>query len=399
MKRSLLAFIITICIILSITACSGGNGTQEGAGSNEDVIRIAHIGPLTGDGAPWGTAEINAINMFAEEINAKGGVIGKKLKIYSYDNRYDNVETTNAARKAINNDKVCAIIGTNGSSNSIALASVCEELKVPHIATTATNPQVTLKEDGSVRPYSFKVIISDPQQGSAIANFAINNLKAKTAAVLYEIGSDYSTGIKNAFVNSFTADGGDVVTIEAFKTGDVDFRAQLSKIKEKNPDIIFFPITYKEIALATSQARNLGIESTFLGGDSWLNTDLFTLAPEAVNGSYFVNSLNPNDPKLDDFKAKYKQKYNQEAGGEGGNCYFAWDAMLVLTTAIEKAQSTDPSEIRDALENVKDVDGLTGKTTINPVTHNPTKPVSIFKIELNPNNFKLITTVNPGDVK
>jgi len=394
MNKKILAFIIALCMAFSMVACSGGGNTQGNAKSGEDVIKIAHIGPLTGDGAPWGTAEINAINMFAEEINAKGGVLGKKIKIYSYDNRYDNVETTNAARKAINNDGVCAIIGTNGSSNSIALAGVCEELKVPHIATTATNPQVTIKEDGSVRPYSFKVIISDPQQGSAIANFAINDLKAKTAAVLYEIGSDYSTGIKNAFVKSFTAGGGDVVTVEAYKTGDVDFRAQFSKIKGKKPDVIFLPIIYKDIALATKQARSLGIQTTFLGGDSWLNTDLFTLAPDAVNGSYYVNSLNPNDPKLDDFKAKYKQKYNQEAGGEGGNCYFAYDAMLVLTAAIEKAQSVDPSKIRDALETIEGIDGLTGETSINKATHNPIKPVSIFKVEVNPNNFKLVTTVN-----
>lgn len=395
--RKKILFIMVICMAFTLLACSNGNKTN-GADKTpaEDVIRIAHIAPLTGDGSPWGLSEINALNMVVEEINKNGGIMGgKKIKIYSYDNRLDNVETTNAARKAINDDKVCAIIGTNASSNGIALAGVCEELKVPHIATTATNPSVTMKDDGTVRPYSFRVTITDNQQGSVIANYAASDLKAKTAVVLYEIGSDYSLGLKNAFVETFTKSGGEVVAVEAYKTGDVDFRAQFSKIKEKNPDVIFLPALYKEIALATNQARDLGIKSTFVGGDSWLNTDLFTLAPDAVNGSYYVNPLNAEDPALDDFKAKFKEKYNAEAGAEGGNCFFANDALLVLIDAIEKAGSVDPTKIRDSLETVKEINGLTGVISMNKDTHNPIKPVSVFEVKTNPNSFKFVKKVNP----
>lgn len=391
MSKKILAVIMVICMLFSMVACS----SESSAGKEEDVIKIAHIGPLTGDGEPWGTAEIKAINMFVEELNESGGVLGKKVQIYSYDNRFDNIETTNAARKAINNDGVSAIIGTNGSSNSIALSGVCEELKVPHIATTATNPSVTVKEDGSVRPYSFRVTITDPQQGSVIANFAINDLKVKTAAVLYEIGSDYSMGLKDAFVESFTANGGEVYMVEAYKTGDVDFRAQFSKIKEKEPDVIFLPALYKDIALATRQARDLGVESTFLGGDSWLNTDLFTLAPDAVNGSYYVNPLNASDPRLDEFKAKYEEKYNSVAGAEGGNSFFAHDAMLVLIAAIEKAQSVDPEILRDTLETIEGVEGLTGNVSIDKFTHNPVKPVSVFQVMTDPDRFEYVKTINP----
>ena len=202
-------------------------------------------------------------------------------------------------------------------------------------------------------------------------------------------------GLKDAFVEAFTANGGEVYMVEAYKTGDVDFRAQFSKIKGKEPDVIFLPALYKDIALATSQARALGVESTFLGGDSWLNTDLFTLAPDAVNGSYYVNPLNASDPKLDEFKAKYLEKYNSVAGAEGGNCFFPHDAMLVLMAAIEKAQSVDPEILRDTLESIEDIEGLTGKISIDKVTHNAVKPVSVFKVETNPDRFEFVKIINP----
>ncbi len=397
MKKRILVSILVFSMIFSIVACSKGNETEvTGETSEEEVVKIAHIGPLTGDGSPWGIAEINSINMLVEKVNADGGILGgKKIKIYSYDNRLDNVETTNAARKAINDDGVCAIIGTNASSNSIALAGICEELKVPHIATTATNPNVTVKEDGSVRPYSFRITITDDQQGAIIANFASEDLEAKTAAVLYEVGSDYSIGLKDAFVETFSANGGEVLAVEAYKTGDVDFRAQFSKIKGKNPDVIFLPALYKEIALATNQARDLGVDAIFLGGDSWLNTDLFTLAPDAVEGSYYVNPVNLDDPILDDFKVEYKERYNEEAGAEGGNGFFANDALLVLIDAIERAGSLDPVEIRDALETTEGINGLTGVTSMDKDTHNPVKAASVFKVSTNPDRFEFIKKVNP----
>lgn len=393
MKNNILIFILTLTIITSLVACSNDKKTSV---TSEDIVKIAHIGPLTGDGQPWGTAEINSIKMVADEINEKGGIWGgKKIKIYSYDNRMDNVETTNAARKAINDDGVCAIIGTNGSSNAIALANICEQLEVPHVSTTATNPAVTVKDDGTVRPFSFRVTITDDQQGVIISKFATEDLEAKTAAILYEIGSDYSQGLKESFTEDFLSRGGEILATEAYKTGDVDFRAQFSKIKEKDVDVIFLPALYKEIALATSQARALGIESIFLGSDSWLNTDLFTLAPEAVEGAYYVNPVNLDDPILTDFKSKYLERYNEEAGTEGGNGFFANDALFVVIDAIERADSLDPKKIRDALETVKDVEGLTGLTSMNKLTHNPDKAISIFKIQINPNKFEFIKKINP----
>lgn len=396
MRRKALIILLAFCMMFSLAACGGRDEETGGDTLGDNPIKIAHIGPLTGDGEPWGMAEINALKMMVKEINASGGILdGRKIELYSYDNRSDNVETTNAARKAINDDGVSAIIGTNASSNSIALAGICEDLKVPHIATAATNPRVTVKDDGSVRPYSFRVTITDTQQGEVAANFALNDLNAKTAAILYEIGSDYSLGLKEAFEETFSSSGGEIVAVEAYKTGDVDFRSQFSKIKEKNPDVIFLPALYKEIALATNQARTLGVESTFIGGDSWLNTDLFTLAPDAIEGSYYVNPINVDDPLLTDFKAKYEAEYNQPAGAEGGNCFLAHDALMMLIDAIERAGSDDPEAIRDALEEIENLEGITGVITVDKETHNPTKPVSVFRISINPNKFEFIKKVAP----
>ena len=393
MRKRIFVFVLAICMIFNLSSCSKTNNTVDN--KDDDVIRIGYIGPLTGEGVPWGSAEINGLNMIVEELNAQGGIMGKKIQVYSYDNRMDNVETTNAARKAIVNDKVVAIIGCNASSNSIALANVCEEYKVPHIATTSTNPMVTVKEDGTVRPYSFRVTITDPQLGTVMGKFASSTLKAKTAAVLYEIGSDYSMGLKDNFIETFKENGGEVQTVEAYKTGDVDFRAQLTKIKEGNPDVIFLPALYKEIALATNQARDLGIQSTFLGGDTWVNTDLFTLAPEAVEGSYYVTYFNNTDPEFDDYKEKYEEKYGYVPGGEGANSFFITDIMLLLADVIEKEQSIDPEKIRDGLENAEGVKGLTSELTINKEDHNPINPAVIFKVLIDPDRFEYIDSINP----
>lgn len=379
MKKILAAATILVMLVTMLTGC--GNGGTENEGSNEeDVIRIGWIGPLTGDGAPWGKAELNAIKMLVDETNEKGGVKGKKLELYNYDNRMDSVETTNAGRRIIDQDKVVAILGTNSSSASIALAGVCDSSKVPQIATTATNPAVTVK-DNKARPYTFSVQFTDPQQGIIMVNFATQELGAKTAAILYEIGNDFSLGVSQFFEQYFKENGGTITTIEAYKSGDVDFRAQLSKIKGTNPDVIFIPALYKEVGLAANQARSLGISCQLLGTDSWLTYDLFTVASDAVEGSYLVGPIDLKDPTLDDFKARYNAKYGFEPGAEGGNAFLAHDAFMVLLDALNRADSFTGESIRDAIEATKDVDCLTGKISINKDTHQPIKDGFVFKIE------------------
>ena len=177
------------------------------------------------------------------------------------------METTNAARKAIQNDGVVAFIGPDTSSGAIALDEVCDEYGIPHITTTGTNYKVTQREeDGSVRKYAFRSCLSDPQLGDIMGGYAIDKLGYKKVAILYEITSEYSLGITQNFTDAFETKGGEIVASEAYKTGDVDFRAQLSKIKEIGDfDALMIPANYKEVGLIAQQARSLGIEAPFLG--------------------------------------------------------------------------------------------------------------------------------------
>ncbi len=371
--NALIAVVMIVTMFLS--ACSNGGGNN----AEGDTIKVGYIGPLTGEGAPWGDAEVNGLKIAVDEINEKGGILGKQVELFTYDNRGDNVETTNAARRLIEQDKVSCIIGTNASGSSISLSMVCAQYKIPHIATTATNPKVTVDEDGNVMPYTFRATLIDPQQGSIAADFAIEKLNAKKAAVMYDISSDYANGLTEFFISKYEENGGTIVSNEAYKAGDVDFRAQLTRIKGSDPDIIFLPATYKEIALIANQSRDLEIDATFVGGDGWISKELFKLATDSVNGSYFVYSFNINSETLEPFKEEYYKRFNKIAGEVSGGCFFTYDCMYVLEQAITNAGSNDSEAIRDALEKV-DYKGLTGTIKIDPETHNPSKEGAVFKI-------------------
>lgn len=367
--------LLVIIMVFSLTACSGGV-------SKKDEIVIGYIGPLTGEASPFAIPELNTLKMLVEKQNKEGGILGKQIVLKSYDNRNDNVETSNAAKKAIQNDGVSAIIGCNASGPTLALAGVCNEFKVPNIATTATNSKVTIADNGKARDYTFRVCLADPQLGDIMAKYAFEKLGIQKVAILYEVSSDYSAGIAQNFTDAFKSVGGTITAQEAYKIGDVDFRAQLVKIKESQPEALFLPMTYKELGLAAKQARSLGITQQFIGPDCWMANDLFSVAGDAIKGSIFVAPIDGNDPSLSEFKDWYRSNNNnEEPDAAGSNAYFAYDAFVFLKAAIEKANSTEPQAIRDALEATTDVDGLTGKVTMIPESHNPIRSANIFRVD------------------
>ncbi|MCX7786265.1 MAG: ABC transporter substrate-binding protein, partial [Spirochaetes bacterium] len=342
--------------------------------------KIGHTVALTGPNATWGQSEANALKMAIEKINAAGGVLGKKLEVIAYDNRADRLEAVNVAKRLIEQDKVVAIIGPAQSGVTNAIREVNNSAKVPVIATTATNPKVTVGDDGKVVPYTFRVCFIDPFQGTVAAQFALKDLKAKTAAVLYDVGDDYSQFLAKYFVEAFTKGGGKITANEAFRSGELDFRAQLGKIKAGKPDVLFIPTMQKEAALAAKQARDLGITATFMGGDGWASPDLIDLAGPAIEGAYFVNIAALEDPAIQDFIKEYKARYN--ADPVLPNPLMAYDAALWLADAIKRAGSTDGEKLKAALESTKDLPVLTGKLTIDPATHNPlNKPATIQQVK------------------
>jgi len=367
--RNVLAVLL---VALVLASCGGAK--------QADVIKVGWFGALTGDQAVWGNNEYKTVQMLFEEMNAAGGVkVGDKtykLEVIGYDNKGDAQEAVNVVRRLTSQDKVVAILGPNASGNAIPIAPILESAKVPDIATVATNPKVTVL-DGKVKPYNFRVCFIDPYQGAVAAGYAYDVLGARKAAVLYDVADDYSQGLREFFISNFKKKGGEIVSDESFKSGDVDFRPQLSKIKAQNPDIIFMPYFFKEVALSANQARELGITQVLMGGDGWPSDQLISMGGASVEGCYFVNHLDYDDPDVADYKARYFKKYGIETELNG---YLVHDAVLMLVEALKIAGKPEGEAIAKALEKV-DFKGITGRIKISPETHNPEgKDAAIIKI-------------------
>ena len=368
--------LIAVILIAALTAGCGGNEPKAA-----DVIKIGHAVALTGDSSMWGQAEKNALEMEIDKINKAGGVLGKKLQLIAYDTRADATEAVNVTKRLVSQDKVSAIIGPGQSGVAIAMTSVTEPGKVPFIATTATNPKVTVDDKtNKVRGYAFRTCFIDPFQGTVAAQFAIKDLKAQNAAIIYDVGSDYSAFLGKYFVEEFNKQKGKIVANEAFRSNELDFRAILGKVKLANPDVVFVPTMQKEAALILKQARDLGITAKFIGGDGWGSPDLVTLGGSAVEGSYFVNLASMDDPDIQNFIKDYKERFKQEPVLP--NPVMAIDGLMAVVEAIKKANSSDPAKITEQLIKIKDLPVLTGKLTIDPETHNPlNKPAVIQEVK------------------
>jgi branched-chain amino acid transport system substrate-binding protein len=368
--RTLLCCALIVC--LALVGCAGG-------GKN-DTIKIGWFGPLTGDTALWGQAERDTVKMIFEDYNAKGGLeVGNKkmkLELVEYDDKGDSTEAVNVAKRLVSQDKVVAIVGPQGSGEAIPVAPVVNEAKVPLVATTATNPKVTVTESGAVNPYMFRACFTDPYQGAVAATYAYNQLGKRKAAIFMTVDDAYSAGLSEFFKQSFTKLGGEIVAEVSFTSGEKEFRAPLTKIKAANPDVIFSPNYYTDVALSAKQARELGIKSVMLGGDGWPSENLISLAGNALEGCFFVNHLDFNDPSVADFKNAYKAKYNKNAEL---NSYMVNDALLMVLDAIQRAKSWKSVDIQKALETC-DVQGVTGHIKIGP-NHDPVgKDAAIIKI-------------------
>ena len=363
-----------VFVILSINLV--GCGAKPAA--KTEVIKIGYVGALSGESAVWGQAGLNGMKLTAKDLNAKGGILGRQVEIVGLDGRGLPLDSVNAYNKLVDQDKVIAVVGTNFSSCNIPMAAVADQKKVPLIGTAASNPKVTVDENGVLHPYSFRIGFIDPFQGAALAGYATKELKAKTAAIITDIGSDYSTGLTDFFVKSFEANGGKVAIKVQAHSGDNDFRAQLSNIAPLKPDVILIPWIYKDVALIANQARELGIKSIFLGGDGWDSKELLTMAGPALEGCFYTSQpsfANPiTKPYYDSYMAEYKLAPETEA-------LFGNDGLLWIADAVTRAGKVDPVALRQALEETTKFQGLLGIMNVDPKTHNPSKACSIYTIK------------------
>jgi len=359
------------------TAGTTTAATTAATTTNSETIKIGYVSALSGDTALWGQAGLNGMLMTAEKINAAGGILGRQVEVIGLDGRGDAQDSVNAYNKLVDEYKVVAVVGTNFSSCNIPIAAVADVKKVPVIATAASNELVTVDENGNLHPYSFRLCFIDSFQGSKMAQYILSK-GIKKAAILTNIGDSYSVGVSQFTVEAFEAGGGTIVASEEANTGDNDFRAQLSKIANADPEVLFIPWIYNDVALISKQARELGLECQFVGFDGWDSMELPTLAEGSLEGALFCSRPGFNTPEAKAYGEEYKAKYNIALEGE---CLFGNDGILWLKQAIEQAGSTDPTAIRDALENTTSFKGLIGEMSVDPKTHNPQRELAIFEIK------------------
>lgn len=328
------------------------------------TVKFGVFEPLTGANAGGGALEVEGIKL-ANELYPTVTVGGKeyKIELAIADNKSDKVEAANAAQRLVDKDKVHVVLGSWGSSLSMAAGPIVKQAKTPAVGLSCTNPLVTKGNE-----YYFRVCFLDPFQGTVMATYAAKDLGAKKAVIIREVSNDYSVGLAKFFVDSFKQLTGDDASILAelnYNTGDTDFAAQLTEIKKFKPDVIFAPGNFTESALIIKQARELGIKTPFLGGDTWETPEFLDVGKAAVEGAVFSTFFATEVPITETSKVfldAYRQKYNKEPAAVTA---LGFDGYLVARAAIEKAQSLDKVKIRDEIAKTANFPGAAGVITLD----------------------------------
>jgi len=346
---------------------------------------VGGIGELTGDIPAVGASFKNAAEMAVQEINDAGGleVGGKQYKIQLTieDNAGKADQSASAAQKLITQQNVVAIIGPNASRYAIPASEIAESSQVVLITPWSTNPKTTLDANtNQPKKYVFRACFIDPFQGRVVAKFALDNLQAKKAAVLYDVASDYNKGIAEFFKQTYEENGGQVVAFETYTTNDKDFTAQLTKIKDTQPDVIFLPNYYNEVPLQVQQAHRLGLNTPFLGSDSWGSPDLIKLCGSDCEGYYFSTHYAPDvaTPTATKFIEAYKAKYNSAPDDVAALTY---DAFGLLWMALQNAGKVDRQAVRDALAQIPKYEGVTGTMQFKDGSGDPIKSAVILQVK------------------
>ena len=392
-KKFVSALLASAVALSLVAGCGGGDKKkpeEKKPAAAAGAVKVGVFLPLTGDNAAGGELELRGIKL-ANKLNPE--INGKKIELVIADNKSDKAESANVVARLIEKDKVKVILGSYGSSLSMAAGNIVKDSKVPAIGTSCTNPQVTKGND-----YYFRACFIDPFQGTVMANYAFKK-GAKKVAIVQEVSNDYSVGLAKFFKEAFEklAGAGSVVDIANYQTGDKDFTAQLTNLKAKNPDAIFAPGNFTESALLVKQARQLGIKVPFLGGDTWETQDFVNVGGKDVEGVAFSSAFDSTKAATPEAK-KFLEAYSKEYKGEqpGGLTALAYDSYLIALNAMKTAGVEDSKKIRDAIAATKDLETTTGKTTLN-ADGDPIKSAVIKTVK--EGKFTYIDMVNPDDLK
>lgn len=385
MKKNLsylLILVLGLSLVLSGCSAPATDGTP--VESTDEVIKIGIFEPMTGANAAGGEMEVEGIEL-ANELYPT--VLGKKVVLVLADNKSDKVEAANAATMLVEKEKVNAVIGSWGSSLSIAAGPIFSDAGVPAVGASCTNPLVTLGND-----FYTRVCFIDSFQGTVMANYTYNEVGAKKVAVIQEISSDYSVGLVKYFEEAYLGFGGEIVGKSNFNTGDQDFTAQLTNIKDLNPDAIFVPSNYTEGALLIKQARQLGITVPFIGTDTWEAPEFLEVGGAEVEGAVFSTFFTTEVPittESEKFLNAYREKYGKEPASVTA---LGYDAYLVILAAIEKSGSTDPAVIAETIRQTTDFEGSAGMITLNE--QGDAIKSAVIK-HVSGGEFKFLTIVEP----
>lgn len=386
MRKMLSLLLFSVLVTVGVSAWSA-----------EKTLKLGVIAELTGDMPAVGTACKNAAELAVKEINAAGGLqVGKekmKVELVVEDNAGKADQSAAAAQKLITQDEVVAIVGPNASRYAIPASEIAESSETVLITPWSTAPKTTLDATtNKPKKYVFRACFIDPFQGGVVAKFALEKLKAKKAAVLYDVASEYNKGIAEVFKQNYEKLGGKIVAFETYTTNDKDFSAQLTKIKDAKPDVIFLPNYYSEVPLQVQQAKRLGITVPFIGSDSWGDPELLKLGGADLNGYYFSTHYAPDNAApvakkfIDDYEKAYGQKPSDVAA-------LTYDAFGLLFNSIKAAGKADREAIRASLSTLPSYKGVTGDMKFQADSRDPIKSAVILQIK--DGKFTYFTNANP----
>lgn len=378
--KKFVAATLAVSMLITLASCTKAtNGASGSTPANNtqaggETIKIGGLAPLTGPASVYGVAANNGIKLAVNDINAAGGIMGKQIEYIVYDEKGDSTEAVNAYNKLVQDDKVVGVVGDVTTKPTLAVAQASLQDNIPLITGTATAEAVTLTGENV-----FRSCFTDPFQGELMAAYTANNLKAKTAAILYNAADDYSSGVAATYKNNAEAAGVTIVAEEKFQTDDVDFKSQLTTIKGKNPDVLLLPVYAQDLRLIAAQAKEIGITAQLMGVDGWdgvLEDKNFDAS--VLEGGIFCSqySAESKDEALQAFIKNYKAAYNADP-----NMFavLAYDAMQIMAKGIEKAGSTESKAIIDAMK-ATDYKGLTGDITFDE-NRNPVKSAVAMSIK------------------
>ncbi len=361
-KGFLLGFLLVVILVVSSIMAS-----------SSEPIKLGLVGPMTGPLAPYGEGVRDGALLAVDRINSQGGINGRQVEIIVLDNQANPQETITLVNRLIQRDGIVGLVGPVISSTSMVAGPVVQRQGIPMISPTATAVDVTLQGD-----FVFRVCYLDDYQGLAAVNYAVDELGAKKAGILFKVGDAYSEGLRVVFRDNFRAAGGEVVEL-AYNLGDTDFSAQLTRMKDQGVEVVYSPFYYEDAVLALTQAQSIGLDAIFIGGDGWDAQELLDQAGLAAVNAVFTTHYSTSDsrPVVQNFLSNFQDKFGRSPIVLAA---LGYDAAALMMDAIERAGSDDPGEIRDAIAGTEGFEGITGQSISLDENGNPVKDITIIKV-------------------